>query len=95
MAWGKKAELTGKTQRLILCGTVLVHMSVRRRIIITSNDFVAISDLDTGLYMDKGQGLQRRGGILDAAEEFIHCYGNRYILATDAWYIVDMQSLRP
>ena len=70
-------------------------MDVQCRVIITSNDFVAIRDLDTGLYMDKGQGLQRRGGILDASEEFIHCYGNRYILATAAWYIVDMQSLRP
>lgn len=44
--------------------------------------------------MDKGQAKQRRGVILDASEEFIYCYGNRYILATAAWYVVDMKSLR-
>lgn len=47
------------------------------------------------IWMDKGLRDRKKRGILDASEEFIYCYGNRYILATAAWYVADMQSLSP
>ena len=45
--------------------------------------------------MTRERRIAKRGGILDASEEFIYCYGNRNILATAAVYVADMQSLNP